>query len=193
MRFGLLLAGLMALTGLAGVPAQAADALTGYKADQITALLTALGATEMKQTTVDGDPRLTFKYGEIIYVADFYTCDDTANGCKLLQFACAFDSEATDTVEAVNNYNATYVFGKASLSKADGLMSYRAMIWAPGVSKELVLAEFESFRGSTASLLAHMKNNVVASRDGLPFVDTTAFAKAASVSPKRRPVPRSRR
>jgi hypothetical protein len=145
-----------------GGQATAADAMEGFKAETIRAIFTELGATDMQTETAQGDPRLTFKLNDLIFVVDFFQCEDKAKGCNVMQYVLVFEPDASDTVEAVNRYNAEYVFGKAAIDN-DGLVSMRGLLWSPGSSKVHVVNEFGMFLTSTSNLLAFLKRGVTAS------------------------------
>ena len=65
-------------------------------------------------------------------------------------------------LDAVNAYNATFVFGKAAISKQDALVSSRVVNGVAGWTNEQVVAEFAGFLGATDALLDHLKSYVVA-------------------------------
>ncbi len=152
----------LALGFVIAVQPQAATVPNGFDPDRVAAVLVGLKVTGMKRETVDNDPRLSFKIGDTSYVADFYSCQGNTK-CKLLEFAVAYVRDATDTIEAVNAYNAKYVYGKAAISKEDSLVSSRVMNGVAGWSEEQVAAEFGGFLGATDALLDHLKTYVVAS------------------------------
>lgn len=152
----------LALGFVVAVQPQAATVPNGFDPGRVAAVLVGLKVTDMKRETVDNDPRLSFKIGDTNYVADFYSCQGGTK-CKLLEFAVAYVRDATDTIEAVNAYNATYVYGKAAISKEDSLVSSRVMSGVAGWSEEQVAAEFAGFLGATDALIDHLKTYVVAS------------------------------
>jgi hypothetical protein len=150
--------------------ATAADAMEGFKAETIKAIFVELGATDVQSVTAQGDPRLTFKLNDLLFVVDFFQCEDKARGCNVMQYVLFFEPDASDTVEVVNRYNAEYVFGKAVLD-SDGLVSMRGLLWSPGSSKAHVVNEFGMFLTSTRNLLEFLKKGVTASA---PSGDGTA-------------------
>jgi len=156
----------LALVGLATAgqahAAPSAKFLEGYTVDNISAVLRDLGATEVAQQPIGGDPRLSFKIQGRVYIVDFYECADKAKGCKVLQFITAFESDPKDTVEAVNAFNKKYLYGKAALDKEDGLLSMRMVNGREGSSDRHVAAEVGVLVGVTDVLLAHMKESAIA-------------------------------
>jgi Putative bacterial sensory transduction regulator len=160
--FSVALLGSVALGLVLSVQPQAASTPSGFEPDSIAKILAGLKVTDIKREIVENDPRISFRIGEVNYVADFYTCENKTR-CKLLEFAVAFTRDATDTVEAVNAYNATFVFGKAAISKQDALVSTRVLNGIAGWTNEQVVAEFAGFLGATDVLLDHLKSYVVAS------------------------------
>jgi hypothetical protein len=159
--FSIALLGSVALGLVLAVQPQAASTSSGFEPDRIAAILPGLKATNIKREIVENDPRITFRVGKIVYVADFYACANKTR-CKLLEFAVAFTRDATDTVDAVNAYNATFVLGKAAISKQDSLVSSRVLNGVAGWTNEQVVAEFAGFLGATDALLSHLKTYVVA-------------------------------
>lgn len=159
--FSIALLGSVALGLVLAVQPQAASTPSGFEPDRIAAILVGLKATDIKREIVENDPRISFRIGEINYVTDFYSCENRTR-CKLLEFAVAFTRDATDTVDAVNAYNATFVFGKAAISKQDALVSSRVVNGVAGWTNEQVVAEFAGFLGATDALLDHLKTYVVA-------------------------------
>lgn len=159
--FSVALLGCVALGLVLSVQPQAASTPSGFEPDNIARILAGLKATDIKREIIENDPRISFHIGEVNYVADFYSCENKTR-CKLLEFAVAFTRDATDTIEAVNAYNATFVFGKAAISKQDTLVSSRAVNGAAGSTNEQVVAEFAGFLGATDALLDHLKTYVVA-------------------------------
>lgn len=156
---------LAAVLGFA--PAATAEAYTGFKLEMISALFKELGATDMSTEMFGDEPRITFKIEDVIYAVDFYGCKDSAKGCRLLQFNLVFEPDPNDTVQAVNDYNMEYVYGKAALGKKEGLVSSRTVDGTIGSSKEQVIAEFQNFLGASGSLLDYLKKSArVASAGG---------------------------
>jgi hypothetical protein len=194
-----------ALLGFAGMvalllgPAEAAvtDALSGYKTDVVKSVFVEIGATEMKEEVLNGEPRLIFKINGTTYVVDLLLCEDKVRGCQLMNYAIAFEPDDSDTVESVNRYNSEYVFGKAVLNKAEGLLSLRGVLWHPGATKAQIVSEFAAFTGATTALLEHMaKTKVASGQSGLPRFQNTAATRVqmpAAVLAKLRGIPRNRR
>ncbi len=177
--FSMALLGSVALGLVLSVQPQAASTSSGFEPGSIAKILAVLKATDIKQEIVENDPRISFRIGEINYVADFYNCENKTR-CKLLEFAVAFTRDATDTVEAVNAYNATFVFGKAAISKQDALVSTRVVNGFAGWTNEQVAAEFGGFLGATDALLDHLKTYVVAAG---PSVTGGAYQRLSAQSP----------
>jgi hypothetical protein len=136
--------------------AAAATPLSSFTVGNITPILQAAGATDLKnETLTDGTPRIEFKVGARIYVADFYECQAQTN-CKALQFQVAFEPNAADTLAAVNSFNDTYIYGKAALAKDNALISMRMVNGRVGSSDVQVTAELAALVGVTEVLLTHM-------------------------------------
>lgn len=189
----------IALAGWATTAGQAAraDYIDGFKAETVSAILTDAGAKEINSAIVEDEPRVTFKIGETNYIADFYECKDTAKGCKILQFVVIFEPDATDTVQAVNEFNKKYLYGKAALDKVEGLFSMRMINGAAGSSKGQVAVEFVSFLGATNLLLEHLKAATVANHApeaGAPtFLNAAAPNLPAALPAKLKGLPKNRR
>jgi hypothetical protein len=152
---GLLLAGSMSVC----VQAAPNDFTDGFTVDSVSALLSDLKATDIKSVVVDGDPRLIFKLFNTNITADLYECQGTPANCKILQFMILYDPLPTDTVEAVNDFNRKYLYGKATFDKKEGLLSYRMINGHAGTTKAQVTDEFLHFVGVTDVLLKFMKSN----------------------------------
>jgi hypothetical protein len=169
-----------------------AGALTRFTEETTKAVLVAAGATDIKSSTVDNDPRLTFTVDKVVYVADHYACKGS-QGCELLQFAVSFEASPTDTVEAVNAFNAKYMYGKAYLDAKRDLASVRTINGRAGSSTEQAAAELQDFLGATKRLLEHMKQSG-ATASYVPEVPAPAFALGGQQGQSgRRPPPLNKR
>jgi hypothetical protein len=180
-----------------GAQAAATEFMEGFKVDAVSAILTDLKATDMKQSTVENEPRLTFKLAETIMVADFYSCEDKAKGCKVLQFMITYEPDASDTVQAVNEFNRKYLYGKATVDKTEGLVSYRMVNGHAGVMKGQIIVEFGAFLGATEVLLEHMKtSNVTAQASGAPapaLLNTAALRNETGENTRWASAPKNKR
>lgn len=196
MRLALVVLGGLALTaGTATTQAAPSDFLEGFKVEPVTEVLQAAKATDLKTEVVEGDPRITFKLGNTIIIADFYECENKAKGCEILQFMVAFEPDPTETVQAVNEFNKKYLYGKAALD--DGLIAYRMVNGQAGSSKAQVAAEFDTFMGVLPVLLEHMKSSAPIVRgpdDKAPAALNTSMAQGgASTNSRWRSLPRNKR
>ena len=196
MRLALVVLGGLALSvGAATTQAAPSDFLEGFKVEPVTEVLRATKGTDFKTEVVEGDPRITFKMGEIIVIADFYECENKAKGCEILQFMVAFEPDPTETVQAVNEFNKKYLYGKAALD--DGLIAYRMVNGQAGSSKAQVAAEFDTFIGVLPVLLEHMKSSasvVQGPGDKAPAALNTAVTQGGpSTNSRWRSLPRSKR
>lgn len=162
--------------------ATSAKLLEGFTVDNISAVLRDVDATEVTNVPIEGDPRLSFKLNDRIYLVDFYECGDKAKGCKVLQFVTAFELDPKDTVEAVNAFNKKYLYGKAVLDKEDGLMSMRMVNGREGSSDRQVAAEIGVLAGVTDVLLAHMKESAIAAYAPAPTTAQLALSPQYLIS-----------
>ncbi len=189
------LGGLALTVGTATTQAAPPDFLEGFKVEPVTEVLQAAKATDLKTEVVEGDPRITFKLGNTIVIADFYECENKAKGCEILQFMVAFEPDPTETVQAVNEFNKKYLYGKAALD--DGLIAYRMVNGQAGSSKAQVAAEFDTFMGVLPVLLEHMKSSAPVVRgpdDKAPAALNTSMAQGgASTNSRWRSLPRNKR
>lgn len=196
MKLGLVVLGGLALTvGAATTQAAPSDFMEGFKVEPVTEVLQAAKVTDLKTEVFEGDPRMTFKSGNIVVIADFYECGNKAKGCEILQFMVAFEPDPTETVQAVNDFNKKYLYGKAALD--DGLIAYRMVNGQAGVSKAQIAAEFDTFIGVLPVLLEHMKSSasiVQGPGDKAPAALNTSLAQgSASTNSRWRSVPRNKR
>lgn len=157
MQFKLTIA--VAAFAIAGAShAAQAGAVSRFTEEDVSAILKAAGATDIKTETVQNEPRLEFKMEGVTYVADFYICKG-GRTCELLQFAASFEPAANESVETVNAFNASYMYGKAFLDAKKNLVSVRTINGSAGSSTEQVAAELRDFIGVTKLLLDYMKQS----------------------------------
>ena len=180
-----------------GALAAAPQFMDGFKLKDVASVLQEFKITDVKQETIENDPRLSFKIGETNFVADLYECDDKIKGCKALQFVIAYEPDGTDTVQAANEYNRVYLYGKAAIDKDGGLISSRMVNGHAGISRAQIAAEFDSFIGATEVLLEHMKKSALTAQARIPQAPTLLNAPLAHQRPARssrwNSVPRNRR
>lgn len=149
----------VAVLAIAGANQAAhAGAISSFTVENTMAIFKAAGGTDIKTETVDGEPRVAFTIDDANYVADLYTCNG-AQGCQVLQFVVAYEPDPNDTIEAINTFNAKYVYGKAFHDEQKSLVSARMINGRSGSSTEQVTAELQDFIAITKILLAHMKQS----------------------------------
>lgn len=198
MKLAVVVVGGCALVGMASAQAAQSDFVEGFKVETVTEVLRAEKATDFSNETVENEPRLKFKVGDTNMVADFYSCDDKVKGCKALQFMVTYEPDSSDTIQAVNAFNVSYLYGKAAIDTANGspLVSYRLVNGHAGSSKGQIAAEFKAFLGVTAVLLDHMKKSTVtaqAAGEKPAMLNTSADSVGVSAQSRWRSLPRNRR
>lgn len=183
----LVLMGAAAVAGGAWAKEPPGDVYQGFKAETISAVFSELGATEVKTTLIENEPRVAFTLNKTFYVIDFYECEDAAKGCKAIHFMASYIAEPTDTVQAVNKYNATHAYGKAVIDTDGGLTSMHLVNGEFGSSKAQVLSEWKTFVDMTQLLFEELNKNVVAQAPvvgGPAFLNSAAPARVASRRPR---------
>jgi hypothetical protein len=141
--------------------AQAADPKGAFTVAGVSSVLAELKATDIQSVVVEGDPRLIFKWNNTNITADLYECRGAPASCDILQFLILYDASPSDTVQAVNEFNRQYLYGKASFDKKEGLLSYSMVDGHYGITKEQLKDHFRHLVGVTGVLLKHMKTSAV--------------------------------
>lgn len=141
--------------------AQAADPKGAFTVAGVSSVLAELKATDIQSVVVEGDPRLIFKWNNTNITADLYECQGAPASCNILQFLILYEPSPSDTVQAVNEFNRQYLYGKASFDKKDGLLSYRMVDGHYGITKPQLKDQFLHLVGVTDVLLKHMKTSAV--------------------------------
>lgn len=192
----LVLTGAAAVAGGAWAKEPPGDVYQGFKAETISAVFSELGATDVKTTMIENEPRVAFTLNKTFYVVDFYECEDAAKGCKAIHFMASYVAEPTDTVQAVNKYNATHAYGKAVIDNDGGLTSMHLVNGEFGSSKAHVLSEWKTFVDMTQLLFEELNKNVVAQAPGAgtaTFLNSAAQASVVSRRSRLEPPPAKRR
>ncbi|HRK72045.1 MAG TPA: YbjN domain-containing protein [Micropepsaceae bacterium] len=130
--------------------ARAADVITEVTAQQMGNILKQNGfeVTEVGVTS-DGKPQVTAKHNNTVFQVLFYGCNN-ANPvrCMRIQLRADYNSPQIQ-LDPLNNYNASWVFGKAYRYQSDG--GYGASIEIPvnlegGVTAANLTSTFDIWR-----------------------------------------------
>lgn len=136
-----------------GAAAQLVDA---SDPDRLVAIIQALGYRARLDTDRIGDPMIASSVGGTDFNIYFFGCKD-GGGCKSLLFKVGYDLDSGSTLEVVNAWNETSLFGRAYRDEDDDPWLELAVNMDGGVSLfnfqdtfdwwEVVLAEFEDHIG----------------------------------------------
>lgn len=95
----------MAATTALVLSASAAP-ITSFTGDNVKAMLTDAGATNIKSETNAGVPFVNFEYQGLKYSASIRFCEKgTTKNCQGLLFAIGFEADAADTLDTINAFN----------------------------------------------------------------------------------------
>lgn len=113
----------VALTMMFAVPATA-QVVTASDPRSVMSALQDLGYRAELTTDSDGDPKIRSAIDGTNYSIYFYGCRDNTD-CRWIQFSTGWDLSKGTTLQAMNEWNRTKLFGEATLdSENDPHLSY---------------------------------------------------------------------
>lgn len=187
----LILAASMALAILGTAPAAFAQELsstpiTHFTADNVTALLTKIGAQNVTSAKgTDGITSIKFDVSGVKHTGVLLVCKTQPNCLGLLLGVPVALESGTFSAEVVNGFNGSAPFGKAYRVK-DGtaVILFRYVISDYGILEGNVASNIANFTGMPAAFARHLANQTIASnQDGKPAtVNLTTATPAAAAA-----------
>lgn len=131
----------LALAALASSPSADAQATRqAVSADEVIAALRTEGATDIESyLDDDGDPEINAMVQGLRFGVIFYRCDRAQpQRCEQIQFRSSFapDGPRAAALEKVDEWNRTWVFGKAYLDQENAYFFEHAFYASGGVTQE---------------------------------------------------------
>ncbi len=151
----------IAATAIAG-PATAAD-VTSFTQENVKAVVTEAGGTNITQEVIEGIPFTQFELGGIPFTYSIHLCDKKSGACIGLMMATAFQSEAG--LSTLNSFNKTIPFATVVQIDAIKIGFGRFMTSAGGVSLDNVKMNMGLHMIAPQLFAEHLKSEVVASAD----------------------------
>lgn len=96
------------------VPTLSAETIDATDPDRIVSLIQELGYRAALEVDEIGDPMIRSSVGGTEFVLYFYGCKRSRN-CKSMLFKVGYDLDEGTTLDIVNDWNATKLFGRAYL------------------------------------------------------------------------------
>ena len=111
--------GLALAAGLLAAPAAGAAVRDTIDANEVSAALRGVGATDIETTSdASGDPMVIAHFDDTRFQVIMYGCDDDGR-CTSIQFRSGYDLDEGMTLEAVNDWNTAVRYGKVWLDDVD--------------------------------------------------------------------------
>jgi hypothetical protein len=152
----------LAASALLSVTASAAN-LTSFTTGNVSAILQATGATNITPGKEGGVPFVDFDYKSVSFRASMRMCDEgTTNNCEGLLFAAAFESDAVDSIEVVNGFNAGFPILTATKPDPKTLAFTRFVLATGGIQDVNVAGNFGLLAAAPAIYAEFRKSQVVA-------------------------------
>jgi hypothetical protein len=159
MRF---LISLAATTAMA-LTASAAP-ITTFTSENVKAIVTAAGGTNIKTESTDGVPYVNFDYQGLKYSASIRFCDKgTTKNCQGLLLAIGFEADPADTLETINSFNYGLPMVTAVKPDANTLAFGRFVTSIGGIQDSNVAANLGMLVASPSIYAEFRKTQVVAS------------------------------
>lgn len=175
--------------------ALAADVMTHFTVDRMTAMLKAAGATEIE--TKKPEPAveiITFNDGK--GTVNMILLDCAAQGCSSMQLGVFFEKDDRYSLSALNSYNAVYLNAQAALLKSGNVTLVRLVVADGGITEDNVKANLQIFLDAPALFEKTIQGQVTTSldkKDAMPVAgaqpakfDAMNWLDANSKAPKRR-------
>lgn len=160
-----ILSALAAVLMFLSLPAGASAAdLTVFTADEVMAIVTASGGTNVERKDVDGQTIVIFDLGGKRYVFSLDLCqkEDTSK-CLGLLMAVGFKASEIETLEMLNNFNKSVGFLTAVKLDSGTIAFGRFVVSVGGITRENVAANLALLTLAQEVYVAFAKSQVVAS------------------------------
>jgi hypothetical protein len=152
----------LAASALLSVTASAAN-LTSFTTGSVSAIMQATGATNITSGKDGGVPFVDFDYKAVSFRASLRLCDEgTGNNCEGLLFAAAFESDASDSLDIVNGFNAGFPILTATKPDPKTLAFTRFVLATGGIQDVNVAGNFGLLSAAPAIYAEFRKSQVVA-------------------------------
>ena len=148
--------GVFATTCCMLVPAWAAQTVDATDPAELVSIIQALGYRAVLDTDDTGDPMIRSSTGGTDFSIYFYGCTDNTD-CKSLLFKAGYDLDDGTTLEVIDDWNETILFGRAYLDDEADPWLEMPVNMDGGVSRrnfednydwwEVIVAEFEDHIG----------------------------------------------
>lgn len=152
----------LAASALLSMTATAAQ-LTSFTTGNVSAILQATGATNIKSGTDSGVPFVDFDYKSLSYRATMRLCDEgTTNNCEGVLLATAFESDGVDSLEIVNGFNSGFPALTASKPDTKTLAFTRFVLATGGIQDVNVAGNFGLLVAAPTIYAQYRRSQVVA-------------------------------
>ncbi len=145
---------LLALPALLLAPSMAlaqAGQVSAGDPETVRSALVAWGHKARLEPLETGEPMIAARTAEgINYVIYFYGCEN-GQGCLDLQFMASFTVEPAPTVQAMNDFNAEWVMGKAFLDSEGAPSVTFTVVGDPAMSPEYFQSVMEVWEQALAT------------------------------------------
>lgn len=183
--------GVAALSSLALPQAARAETITDFTPENVSAILTEVGATNIKPGLQDGVTFINFELGGLPYSYSIRLCNVAAElgpGCLGLLMAIGFEMPDKISLEIFNSFNRKWPLA-TSVKIDDKTMALGRFMFSPGgVSRENLKANIALLTGAPEAFRTHLSSQVVASlQQGQPQftrVSTGGALRPIRLSPK---------
>jgi hypothetical protein len=152
----------LAASAVLAVTASAAN-LTSFTTGNVSAIMQATGATNITSGKDGNVPFVDFDYKSVSFRASLRLCDEgTTNNCEGVLFAAAFESDAVDSLDVVNGFNAGFPILTATKPDPKTLAFTRFVLATGGIQDVNVAGNFGLLSAAPAIYAEFRKSQVVA-------------------------------
>lgn len=152
----------VAASVLLSLTASAAQ-MTSFTTGNVSAIMQATGATNIAAGTDSGVPFVDFDYKGVSFRATMRLCDEgTTTNCEGVLFAAAFESDAADTLDVVNGFNAGFPILTAAKPDSKTLAFTRFVLATGGIQDVNVAGNFGLLVAAPSMYAEFRKSQVVA-------------------------------
>lgn len=168
------------LTAGAGAAAWGAEILDASDPARLSAVIQDLGYRARLDVDNVGDPLIHSSVSGTDFAIIFYGCDEqTHDACDFLLFKVGYDLASGSSLDAVNQWNATQLIGRAYLDEVDDPWLEMPLVLARGVSRGNFEAMFEWWETSVSAFELHIGSDAGQEFEG-GYQHTGGFTAMAS-------------
>lgn len=173
----------IAASAIAG-PAMAAD-LTTFTPENVKAIVTEAGGTNVTQEASDGVTFINFEMGGLPYSYSIRLCDPKgAGGCVGLLMAIGFEMEQGYTLDTLNSFNRNVPLATVVQIDSKTIAFGRFVVSLGGISAENIKANMALVSIAPELFARHLKSQVVASADPAASGKTLPVNMPTPTAPK---------